>query len=121
MPGTYEIIGLKELNDLVGGLPQAFNKIFGDTAKKYAQSMNQQARNKAPVRTGRLRNSIGSTANQTQLQFYADAKYARFVDQGTYRMPARPFFTSTKDDQVKKMVDELNKGLASYIASRVRR
>jgi HK97 gp10 family phage protein len=115
-----EIIGLQELNDLVNGIPQAFNQIFGDTANKFAQTMDSQARSKAPVKTGFLRNSIGATANQTELQFFADARYAIYVDQGTWKMLARPFFTSTKDEQVPKMIDELNKGLANFIKSKVK-
>lgn len=121
MPTTYEFVGLKELNNLVNGIPAEFNRIFSTTAKKYASSMVSKSQSKSPVRTGRLRNSIGSKADQTQLQFFADAPYAKFVDQGTYRMPGRPFFTGTHQEQVPKMIDELNKGLANYIKANARK
>lgn len=118
---TYEIQGLKELNDLVNGIPAEFNKIFQTTGKKFSQSMTSKAQSQAPVKTGRLKKSIGGESTTTEMKFYANAPYARFVDQGTWRMAARPFFTSTKDEQIPKMIDELNKQVATYIRSNVRK
>lgn len=117
---TYEIHGLKELNDLVNGIPAEFNKIFQTVGSKYSKSMTSQAQSRAPVRTGRLKKSIGGDASQTEIRFFVGAHYARFVDQGTWRMAPRPFFTNTKNEQVPKLIDELNKSVASYIKSKVK-
>lgn len=117
---TYEIHGLKELNDLVNGIPAAFDNIFNMTADKFSKSMYSSMNQKVPVRTGNLKRSIGATANAKEMKVFANAKYARFVDSGTWRMAPRPFFTSTKDEQIPKMIDELNKQIATHIKSKVK-
>lgn len=116
---TYQIYGLQELNDLVNGIPTEFNRIFQTTAQKYSKSMYSTMSQKVPVKTGFLKRSIGAEANVQQMAVFVNAKYARFVDQGTFRMTARPFFTSTKDEQIPKMIAELNSQVAAYIKSKV--
>ena len=117
---VYQIHGLDELNALCNGLPAEFNKIFQTVGTKYSKSMVSAAQNKAPVRTGKLKRSIGGSASQTEIRFFVGVHYARFVDQGTWRMAPRPFFTSTKNEQIPKLVDELNKQVATYIKSKVK-
>ena len=68
-------------------------KIIPENLKSHAQKANDDQRKVVPIRTGRLRNSISYTINgQLELNIFANAPYARFVEFGTYRMRARPFF-----------------------------
>lgn len=55
-------------------------------------SANQQR--DAPRRTGFMASNTVFEATKTGGQAVSKAEYAIFVDQGTYRMPARPFFSS---------------------------
>jgi hypothetical protein len=53
----------------------------------------EEARRLVPVRTGKLRDSIGYIYNQQTktLTLYADQPYASFIELGTRRIAARPF------------------------------
>lgn len=63
------------------------------------------ARARCPVKTGRLRDSIGGEIVGTVLTERATESYAGFVEYGTRHMPARPFFTPATD-QVKSKLPE---------------
>lgn len=53
-----------------------------------------QARTASPVRTGFLRSSIHADITARGARLAAAAPYAIYVDQGTSRMKAQPFFTN---------------------------
>ena len=56
-----------------------------EEAKKYSQSI-------VPVDTGYLRSTIyWEKLARYVFRFFASAKYARFVEEGTYRMRKRPY------------------------------
>lgn len=60
------------------------------------EGIRNNARSKAPVRTGRLRDSIGYYVvggNPPTLYVQATAPYARFVNNGTRWMRAQPFLS----------------------------
>lgn len=61
-----------------------------DTFEKVFQS---QARSMCPVRTGYLRSTIGGEQNDnTSYTCWAEAEYAQYVEYGTYKMAAQPYF-----------------------------
>lgn len=45
-----------------------------------------------PVDTGNLRDSIHAEIGATEVVAYADAEYAEYVEYGTYKMAAQPYF-----------------------------
>jgi HK97 gp10 family phage protein len=53
----------------------------------------EKARELVPVDTGQLRDSIGYVYRQdtAELQIFADAPWAVFVEYGTSKMPAQPY------------------------------
>ena len=53
-----------------------------------------EARERVPVKTGRLKDSIGLATDEDALSVTvkADTPYAKFVEFGTFKTPARPFF-----------------------------
>jgi len=60
---------------------------------KYTDRLAEQVRRNAPVRTGRLRDSI--VARKTKVMGYrviTTVPYSRFVEYGTSRMSAQPYF-----------------------------
>lgn len=81
--------GGKALQDLgreIGlyGLPETIPPAAAKTV--------QVQKSLAPIRTGFLVNNIGYTANGKQVHFFSRARYSMYVENGTWKMPARPFF-----------------------------
>lgn len=79
--------------------------------EKVLDALNDQltadARQRAPVRTGVLRESISGDVEGNLLTFRATAPYAGFVDMGTRKMAARPFFTPAVDQAKTKLPEML--------------
>lgn len=69
----------------------------------------REARAKAPQRTGRLKGSISSSGNVVR----AEVRYAGFVERGTSKMAAEPyFFPAVHDAEV-----VLRQGLTKVLRS----
>lgn len=81
--------GSKALQDLgreisLYGLPETIPPAAAKTV--------QVQKSLAPILTGFLMNNIGYTANGKQVHFFSRARYSMYVENGTFRMPARPYF-----------------------------
>lgn len=63
------------------------------------------AKEKAPVRTGRLRESIRSTVMSSQLTIEAAVYYAVFIEYGQKGRPAKPFLGPAVDESQNKIKD----------------
>ena len=61
----------------------------------YLQSLLLEARGMCPVRTGFLLSSISGEATEKTIEARADAYYAVYVEYGTWKMEAQPFFIET--------------------------
>ncbi|RYF47563.1 MAG: HK97 gp10 family phage protein [Cytophagaceae bacterium] len=59
---------------------------------KNAKSAVAEMRRDVPVDTGKLRDSIQIVETKDGVTIQAKAPHAFFVEHGTYKMPARPFF-----------------------------
>jgi HK97 gp10 family phage protein len=118
MPSTTVTIqGLAELNALLSGLPMAIQRIFQRVGSWYAKAVYDEANSRVPVRTGRLKRSIGQTLSMVEIRIFATAPYAAFVNFGTYRMPARPFLTEPAERLEDKFVNDLADGILNYFRS----
>jgi HK97 gp10 family phage protein len=98
--------------DAGGGLPgfggggNPAREAGAATVAKAAAMMVAEARRLAPVRTGRLRDSI--TARQLgpmSWEVSAEAPYAFFVEYGSRGRPARPFFRPAFEKTAAKFRD----------------
>ena len=116
----YKITGLKEFNNFAANLGSDISQAFQQTITKYGNIMNNQMLQRVPVKTGFLRSTIGKDMTQSQLKLYATAFYAGYVNYGTLWMPPRPFFTGPIDENVPKLIDELNKMIGTGIKSRLK-
>lgn len=74
-------------------LINAVNRQIDTRMTRAGVAMVARARELVPVRTGKLRDSIGFIYRQSDrtVQLYADAPYALFIEFGTYRTHAQPF------------------------------
>jgi hypothetical protein len=81
--------GARALQELAAELDKGIPETIIPAAQKTIRAQKQLC----PVRTGFLRNSIQlMIANGNELRMVVTARYAGFVENGTWRMPARPFF-----------------------------
>lgn len=118
---VLEVKGLKELQLLVNNLSPDVKRIINDNFSKFGQSMQNEMTNTVPVRTGFLRKSIGHEKKDQQLKVFAKAHYAGFVDHGTFKMPARPFFSNTLEKQIPQIIKQINKETGQNIKTRSKR
>jgi HK97 gp10 family phage protein len=58
----------------------------------WAETVKASAKQLAPVRTGHLRNSVYSKISEWVAEIGSEAAYALFVELGTRRTRARPYF-----------------------------
>lgn len=116
----YKVTGLKEFNDFVAMLSPDLQKSFNQTMTKYGSVMENQMLQRVPVKTGFLRSTIGKSMTQSQLKLFATAFYAAYVNYGTTFMPPRPYFTGPIDENVPRLLGELNQLIATGIKSRLK-
>lgn len=114
---NFQIIGLDEINQLFAGLPQAMNNIFQTAGSKHAQIVYDKAYKIVPVKTGRLRSSIGVQSTPTETRIYATAPYAAAVHFGHRGRPGRPFLYGPFDQQIQPWLQEIDDEIMNYLRS----
>ncbi len=75
---------------------RAFGKIqigksLQEGIAKFGFSIEARAKEMTPVRTGRLRASIGTSIGNLEARIAPHVEYAGFVHEGTFKMRPRPF------------------------------
>ena len=72
-----------------------------------AEILENKVKNNAPVKTGALRKSIATSTedlNNLSVRVGTDIKYAPFVEFGTFKQSANPFFRSAVKESKNKML-----------------
>lgn len=78
-------------------LPRTVNQVREDALREWAGEIEKSAKELAPVRTGKLRDSIGSRVNTRagkawiEIQPGKTREYAYYVEKGTSKMADQPF------------------------------
>ena len=89
------------------------NDAANATVKGMCEEIQQMAKQFAPVKTGKLRNSIKVKVKDNSGEVYSDVPYAGYVENGTAFMKAHPFMKPARDAVAKNMkstfLKELNK------------
>ena len=75
----------------VRGMGAKLESAAAEAVRQSAEAALSAARSCAPVRTGRLRDSLSVRAEGTAAVVFASCDYAAAVELGTSRQPARPF------------------------------
>ena len=76
----------------VGRIVQGIESVPANAAPQLMNNAKDFAQKIVPVRTGFLRSSIDwEQISRFVFSFFARASYARAVEEGTFRMPARPY------------------------------
>ena len=63
-----------------------------------AETFVDVATSLVPVDTGYLQSTIYAGFDSTSAEFFADAEYAQYVEYGTWKMAAQPYFTPALEE-----------------------
>lgn len=126
MPSNFEVQGLESLMSKLENMGKTGVKIENEALQKAAEPILEDAKNSAPVRTGRLRDGlkISKVKNSKDGKYVlvgTDKKdkdapfWATFIEFGTSKMPAQPFLRPAYERNKKQVIDilkeEIQKGL----------
>lgn len=91
-----KLVGYRGVRNTIGRLPDAMRESSNEVMHQWADDVRETAESLAPVRTGTLKDSIGSFVKE-HLGFARvgvlnpDAFYGRFVEFGTSDTQEQPF------------------------------
>ena len=89
-----EIVGLPELQRFFGvTAPDDIKTGVNNAMSNIASAIKTTTTGLAPVRTGYMRSQISVTSRGETIEAHAGADYSSYVDEGTSKMSARPFFS----------------------------
>lgn len=92
---SSKLDGFEATKRAFAAVPELAKSYAEDVVAKSTFAVGQRAQALAPVRTGKLRASIAASSSGLNGRvglISKDAYYWRFVEFGTVRIPARPFF-----------------------------
>ena len=90
--------GVKGAQNALKQFQQDIPQDVADFLEQIGQQVNEEQTSLCPVDTGNLQSSIGYSVDGTDLNFEATAEYAGFVEYGTSKMAAQPFFMPPIDN-----------------------
>ena len=93
---TYK--GVKGAQNALAQFPEELDSVIKEHLDDLGEQVYSEMTSLVPVDTGELRDSIGYTVSgEGELNFEATADYAGFVEYGTTRMVAQPYFNPPLD------------------------
>jgi Bacteriophage HK97-gp10, putative tail-component len=91
---SITITGLDELVEFLSvGAPRKLQDSIATALTDLADDIRSTTTSLVPVKTGALKNSISVVKTEDSINASVGMDYASYVDQGTSRMAAEPFFT----------------------------
>jgi HK97 gp10 family phage protein len=129
-----KITGVKEVQDVLNSLPDAVRQdAIGNVLFEAAKPIADAARANAPVRTGKLRNSIKISLRARGMGEWvrahrgagifvgATAPHAHFSEFGTARQPAQGWFRRAFDSAAETARRRIENGLLDAVLKAVRK
>lgn len=107
--------GFTELTTALNASDQALNDGINEALQELGNDIMDKTTALCPVDTGALQASIDVNVSGEILTAVAGEDYATFVDQGTSRMDAEPFFEDPIDELVTQFRSDLEQKLASSL------
>lgn len=104
MSVEINLVGLTEAIAGYQRLAQGMTRAAQMALMEVAEDIAEDARNNAPVKTGRLRDSIESVPVGSGARVIAATPYAGFVEFGTDKMEGRAFIGRAIDQNLGKLV-----------------
>ena len=118
MPEHFTIQGINEFYTYLKLVTPKLHDVFFKVANQYAATAESQMRSIVPVRTGYLRSTIGKSSGTSEIMVYVDAHYAGYVNFGTRKMRARPYFTGTANEIIPEFEKAFDEEVSRALSSR---
>lgn len=100
---TASDIGYPELDDEADPVEIDYGGALGHMVSTFMEIATELV----PVDTGYLRSTIhAETDGATCAEFFADAEYAQYVEYGTWKMGAQPYFRPALDEALEVFITE---------------
>ena len=113
---TLDVKGVRELKNKITSLNRGMQKQIYHQLHRLGSSINNLAKQLAPVRTGRLRSSIYSKVKDWTLIVGAKVPYACYVEFGTRYIRPRRFLTRAIKTYLPQLQILVNEGIKQAIA-----
>lgn len=96
------------------------NQAISDALQEAGNQVVQQAQSRAPVLTGFLRDNIKITESTNEhVVVTSEAEYSIYVEEGTYKMVARPFMLPAAQEIENTFPDILTAKIRMAISERL--
>lgn len=126
---SVEIIGLRELDTALQNLAwPAARRALRKGMRAGANVVRDEARAKAPVRTGNLKRKIRTRERSEEggnmrfaVEIPRDAFYGRFLEYGTSKMAAKPFLRPAAENKTEAAVTRMRDSLEEAIKIELQR
>jgi HK97 gp10 family phage protein len=106
------ITGVPQLLSRLQAVPQKINAAIAQGFQEAGQQMVGDMQSTCPVDTGELQSSIGvAEASSSTLRIEVGADYGIYVEMGTWKMAAQPFFYPIVDQYKDQLVGIISKNL----------
>lgn len=100
---TASDIGYPELDDEADPVEVDYSGALGHMVSTFMEIATELV----PVDTGYLRSTIhAETDGATNAEFFADAEYAQYVEYGTWKMGAQPYFQPALNEALEVFITE---------------
>ncbi|HDQ07157.1 MAG TPA: HK97 gp10 family phage protein [Candidatus Bathyarchaeota archaeon] len=100
---NIDVTGAEEFKAAMERLDSGLQRQVHEWLANWAADVKESARQRVPVKTGQLRNSIYSEISEWVAEVGAEATYAMFVELGTRYMRARPFLFPAVQEALPKL------------------
>jgi HK97 gp10 family phage protein len=108
---SIEIDDSDLVNAVNNTIPSAINNAVREALEEGANEIQSSAKGSCPVDTGNLQDSISKDVSPTEFTVQATEDYASYVEYGTSKMAAQPYFYSN--------ADRVTSGIQSNIESKL--
>lgn len=81
---------------------------YNTAAETFVRVFLETAQSLVPVRTGNLMNSIMAESNGSDVLCYTDCEYAQYVEYGTWKQDAQPYFEPALEEAMSEIKTEMN-------------
>jgi HK97 gp10 family phage protein len=100
---NIDITGAEEFNAAMKQFDSAMQRQIHEQLANWAAEVKASARQRVPVKTGQLRDSIYSKISEWVAEVGAEASYAMFVELGTRYIRARPFLYPAVQEELPRL------------------